>query len=81
MGQIVILPHPDAVAALVAAGGPTTGYFASAPYTQVALADGRIHKVLTSADILGGKASVPVIGATRGYVTRSRKRPRRSPAP
>ena len=68
-GQIVTLAHPDAVAALVAAAGPTTGYFASAPYTQVALEDGRIHKVLTSADILGGKASFLVLGATRRYVT------------
>jgi NitT/TauT family transport system substrate-binding protein len=66
--QIVIMPHPDAVAALVAAAGPTTGYFASAPYTQVALEDGRIHKVLTSAEVLGGKASFLVLGATHRYV-------------
>ena len=67
--QMVILPHPDAVAALVAAAGPTTGYFASAPYTQIALEDGRIHKVLTSAEALGGKASFLVLGAMHKYVT------------
>src|SRR5262249_31881914 len=62
--QIVIR---DAVAALVAAAGPTTGYFASAPYTQIALEDGRIHKVLTSAEVLGGKASFLVLGATHRF--------------
>ncbi len=67
--QIVIMSHPDAVAALIAAAGPTTGYFASAPYTQIALEDGRVHKVLTSAEVLGGKASFLVLGATHRYVT------------
>lgn len=67
--QIVTLSHPDAVAALVAAGSPTTGYFASAPYTEIALEDGRIHKVLSSADVVGGKVSFLVLGASRRYVT------------
>ncbi len=67
--QIMTLPHAEAVAALLAATGPTTGYFASAPYTQIALEDGRIHKVLTSADVVDGKASFLILGATRKYVT------------
>jgi ABC-type nitrate/sulfonate/bicarbonate transport system substrate-binding protein len=71
--QIVPLSHPDAVAALIAAGSPTTGYFASAPYTEIALEDGRIRKVLTSADIVGGKASFLVLGASRRYVTAQAK--------
>jgi NitT/TauT family transport system substrate-binding protein len=71
--QIVTLSHPDAVAALIAAGTPTTGYFASAPYTEIALEDGRIRKVLTSADVVGGKASFLVLGASRRYVTAQAK--------
>jgi len=67
--QIVTLPHPDAVAALVAATGQVTGYFSSAPYTQIALNDGRIHKVMSSADVIGGKASFLILGATRRYLT------------
>lgn len=66
--QIVILSHPDAVAALVASTDRVAGYFSSAPYTQIALADGRIHKVLSSADVIGGKASFLIMGASRGYV-------------
>lgn len=66
--QIVVLPHPDATAALIAAVGPVSGYFSSAPFTEIALADGRIHKVLSSADVIGGKASFLIMGATRAYI-------------
>ena len=45
-----------------------TGYFSSAPYTQIALADGRIHKVLSTADVIDGKASFLILGATRAYI-------------
>jgi NitT/TauT family transport system substrate-binding protein len=66
--QIVILPNPDAVTALVAGTGPVSGYFSSAPFTEIALADGRIHKVLSAADVIDGKASFLIMGATRAYV-------------
>ncbi len=67
-GQIIVLPHPDAVAVLVASTGRVAGYFSSAPYTQIALADGRVHKVLSSTDVIDGKASFLIMGATRGYI-------------
>ena len=66
--QIVIQSHTEAVAALLAASGRLAGYFSSAPYTQIALADGRIHKVLSSSDVIGGQASFLIMGASRGYV-------------
>jgi NitT/TauT family transport system substrate-binding protein len=66
--QIVVLPHPEAANALIAGTGPVTGYFSSAPFTEVALADGRIHKVLSGADVIGGKASFLIMGATKAYV-------------
>jgi NitT/TauT family transport system substrate-binding protein len=66
--QIVILPNPDAVTTLVAGTGPVSGYFSSAPFTEIALADGRIHKVLSAADVIDGKASFLIMGATRAYV-------------
>jgi NitT/TauT family transport system substrate-binding protein len=67
LSQIVMLPHADAVAALIEATGPVAGYFSSAPYTQIALEDARIHKVLSSSDVIGGKASFLIMGATRAY--------------
>jgi len=66
--QIVVMPHPDAAAALMAEAGPVSGYFSSAPFTEIALADGRIHKVLSAADVIDGKASFLIMGATKSYV-------------
>lgn len=73
--QVVVLPHPEAVAALVAERGAVAGYFSSAPYTEIALADGRVHKVLSSVDVIGGKASLLILGATRGYIAAHPKVP------
>jgi sulfonate transport system substrate-binding protein len=67
-GQIVVVPHPQAVADLMAGADAIAGYFSSAPFTEVALADGRIHKVLSAADVVDGKASLLLIGATKAYV-------------
>ena len=67
-GQIIVLSHPDAIADLLAAKDSVAGYFSSAPFTEIALADGRIHKVLSAADVIDGKASFLVIGATKAYV-------------
>jgi NitT/TauT family transport system substrate-binding protein len=67
-GQVVVLPHPRAIADLLAGTGAVTGYFSSAPYTEIALGDGRIHKVLSAADIVDGKASFLVLGGTKAYV-------------
>ncbi len=67
-GQIIVRSHPDAIADLLAAKDSVAGYFSSAPFTEIALADGRIHKVLSAADVIDGKASFLVIGATKAYV-------------
>ncbi len=67
--QIVVLPHPQAASALMGEGGSLVGYFSSAPYTEIALADGRIHKVLSGADVIGGKASFLILAASKAYVT------------
>jgi NitT/TauT family transport system substrate-binding protein len=67
-GQTVVLSHDAAVADLLAVGDSVAGYFASPPYTEIVLADGRIHKVLSATDVVDGKASFLVIGATKAYV-------------
>jgi NitT/TauT family transport system substrate-binding protein len=64
--QIVVLPHPQAASELTA--GTLAGYFSSAPFTEIALADVRVHKVLAASDVIDGKASFLIMGATRGYV-------------
>jgi len=68
-GQTVVMPPSEAVTALLESGtGAPAAYFASPPYTEIALEDGRIHKVLSSADVVGGKSSFLIMAATSGYV-------------
>ncbi|HUI16010.1 MAG TPA: hypothetical protein VL048_21330 [Xanthobacteraceae bacterium] len=68
-GQVVVLSHAAAVDALgeSPAGGKeaVTAYFASPPYTEIALRDADVHPILTSSDVLGGKFSFLILGATR----------------
>ncbi len=66
--QVVALSHADAIAALVGGAGPVTAYFSSAPFTQIALRDEKIHQVLSSEDVMNGKASFLIMGATFGYI-------------
>lgn len=66
--QIVALPPGDGVAALISGADNITAYFASAPFTEIALKDPKIHRVLGSEDVIGGKASLLVLAATKGYI-------------
>ena len=63
--QVVGLPHPDALNALLSGAAEVTAYFSSAPFTQIALKNAKISKVLSSAEVYGGKASFLVAGATK----------------
>ena len=74
-GQIVVLSHAEAVNDLVGEKDTVTGYFSSAPYTNIALADGRVHKVLSASDVIDGKASFLILGAGKGYIASHPKVP------
>jgi NitT/TauT family transport system substrate-binding protein len=66
--QVVVMSPSEAVTALVDGSGVVTAYFASPPYTQLALRDAKVHRVLGSADVINGKASFLIMGATRAYI-------------
>jgi NitT/TauT family transport system substrate-binding protein len=66
--QVVAMSPSEAVTALVDGSGLATAYFASPPYTQLALRDAKVHRVLSSADVINGKASFLIMGATRAYI-------------
>jgi len=66
--QVVALSHADAINDLVAGTGPVKAYFASPPYAELALRDAKVHAVLGSSDVMGGKSSFLLLGATKGYV-------------
>ena len=66
--HIVALPHQDSVEALSTGTGDVAAYFSSPPFTQLALRDGKMRPLLSSPDVIGGKASFLVLGATRRTV-------------
>ena len=66
--QVVALSHADAINGIVGGDGPVRAYFASPPYAALALRDAKVHAVLTSADIMGGKFSFLILGATKAYI-------------
>lgn len=63
----VQLGHPDATAAILNASHEINSHFSLPPYVNVALADSRIHKVLDSADVVGGPLSNGVVFGTRKF--------------
>jgi NitT/TauT family transport system substrate-binding protein len=71
-GQVVVLSHADAVDALgESAGreaGQVTAYFSSPPFTQLALRDPNVHPILRSSDVIDGKFSFLILGATKAYI-------------
>ena len=67
--QIVMLSHPQAIAALVDNDGQATAYFSSPPFTQIALRAANVHAILSSSDVMNGKLSFLILGALRSYVS------------
>jgi NitT/TauT family transport system substrate-binding protein len=77
--QVVALSHADAIAALVDNAGQATAqvtaYFASPPFADLALRDAKVHPLLTSSDVMGGKSSFLIMGATKAYIDAQPKMP------
>jgi NitT/TauT family transport system substrate-binding protein len=80
-GQVVAMSHADAVAAF--GGGQAaaksndnvTAYFSSPPYTQFALRDANVHAILKSTEVMNGKFSFLVLGATKAGIERQPQMP------
>jgi NitT/TauT family transport system substrate-binding protein len=66
--QVVVLSHADAIAALFSGEGPVDAYFSSPPYTQIALKESKVHRILNSEDVVGGKVSLLILGAAKSYI-------------
>ncbi|MGC1277350.1 MAG: hypothetical protein WA893_03935 [Xanthobacteraceae bacterium] len=70
-GQVVVLPHAEAVDALGEGASkekPVTAYFASPPYTEIALRNANVHPILTASDVIGDKFSFLILGATKAAI-------------
>lgn len=61
------LPHPDATAALISGKSEVTAHFSSPPFQYQALEHANIHKILSSYDVLGGKASFNLLYTTQKF--------------
>jgi len=72
--QVVALPHPESLNALLSGSTEVTTYFSSAPFTQAALKNPKIHSILTSSDVMG-KSSFLIMGATKRYIEANPKMP------
>jgi NitT/TauT family transport system substrate-binding protein len=66
--QVVALSHADAINGLVEGNGRVKAYFASPPYAELALRDAKVHAVLRSSDVMGGKFSFLMLGATKAFI-------------
>jgi len=66
--QVVALSHADAINGLVDGTGPVKAYFASPPYAELALRGSKVHAVLSSSDVMHGKFSFLMLGATKAYI-------------
>ena len=63
----VSLPHPDATSALIAGGSEISAHFSSPPFQYQALESPKVHKVLSSYDVLGGPATFNVLYTTQKF--------------
>ena len=59
------LSHPDATNALLSGKSEITAHFTSPPYQYQQLADPRVHRVLSSYDVLGGGGTFSGLWAPR----------------
>ena len=63
----VQLGHPDATAAVLNPSHEVNSHFSLPPYLNLELANSKVHKVLDSADVVGGPLSNGVVFATAKF--------------
>lgn len=64
---VVSMKHPTALAAMLSGGQAVKSHFATLPYSYQELKSGKVWKVTTSYEILGGQHSVLVMSASKKF--------------
>lgn len=64
---VVSMKHPTALAAMLSGGQTVKSHFATLPYSYQELQSGKVHKVITSYEILGGQHTVLVMSARADF--------------
>jgi NitT/TauT family transport system substrate-binding protein len=70
--SVVALPHPDAMAAMLS-GTEVSAHFTNAPFAQFEADDKRVHRVLSSEDILGKSATFVLLAANTKFIDQNPK--------
>lgn len=63
--NVVGLPHPEALNALLDPNSEVAAYFSSAPFTQIALRKTGVRAILTNVEVYGGKSTFLGFGTTK----------------
>ncbi|KQT47332.1 hypothetical protein ASG43_09360 [Aureimonas sp. Leaf454] len=63
----VSLPHPDATAALLSGSTEIAAHLSNSPFQERALEDPKVHKILSSYDVLGGPVTPTYVYATTAF--------------
>lgn len=69
----VSMAHPDATAALLSGSAEVTANFGAPPFQNQQLQDPKIHRVLSSYDVLGGPHTFNVVYATGAFYAENPK--------
>ena len=63
----VSMAHPDAMTAMLSGKSEIIGHFGSAPFQYQELQDLRVHRLLSSYDVLGGPATFNVVWTSKRF--------------
>ena len=63
----ITLPHPDATAALLSGSTEITAHVSNTPFQEQALKNEKIHKILSSYDVLGGPVTPTYLYTTTDW--------------
>ncbi len=66
--QVVALPHPEAVNAIMSGGTEVKAYFSTPPFTQLILDSGKARAIASSEDAYGGRSTFLAAGATKKWI-------------
>ncbi|WP_315832100.1 ABC transporter substrate-binding protein [Bradyrhizobium prioriisuperbiae] len=66
--QVVALPHPESLNAMLSGGTEVKAYFAPPPFAQIALESGKAHAITSTEEAFGGRSSFLIVGATKRYL-------------
>lgn len=69
----VTMNHPDAMAALFSKSGAVNSHLAFSPYQEAELKHPGVHRVFSSYDIMGGPATIVVIGTRQDFYDQNPK--------